>query len=409
MKTGSILQTTFEEYKVKGKIGEGGCAVVYEATDSRDNVIAIKVLDSSKITSEKLRRFKNEYAFCNKTDHAHIIKYFDSGITAKKEPFVVMPLFASSLRKLIPGMNSITAVKYTKQILKGLDAAHKLNTVHRDLKPENILYSKTNDSLVISDFGISRFHAADLITAVETKPTTRLANFAYAAPEQRTPGAHVDHNADIFSAGLIINELFTGSVPHGVNYKAIADVDPDYNYLDPIVSKMLSQDPVDRFNSVEAILIEIEKQTGITAELQKVSSLSKTVVAADTNENPLYNDPVRITDVDWNDGTLTITLSQAVNEQWRQAFLNFGSYTSVLGAGPEYFRFKGDIASVNCQESSAQNVIDHFKDWLPRATQKYRDVIDAFEERKRIDHENQLRRERERIRKNIEMKSKLTF
>lgn len=115
--------------------------------------------------------------------------------------------------------------------------------VHRDLKPENILVQ--GDLLAVADFGTDSFTDDLILTRVETQPTQRLANFQYAAPEQRVPGK-VGVPADIYALGLMLNELFTGSVPHGTSYKTISSVAKDLGFLDPIVAEMIRQTPADR-------------------------------------------------------------------------------------------------------------------------------------------------------------------
>jgi serine/threonine protein kinase len=99
------------------------------------------------------------------------------------------------------------------QILDGVEAAHLQNVIHRDLKPENILCDQNFATIAIADFGTARFTEDILATAIETGPSQRLANFQYAAPEQRTVGGDVQATADIYALGLMLNELFTGSVP----------------------------------------------------------------------------------------------------------------------------------------------------------------------------------------------------
>lgn len=84
---------------------------------------------------------------------------------------------------------------------------------HRDLKPENILHDPIENRLVVSDFGIAHFTAELMHTLVETKLAERLANFHYAAPEQRRPGGLVDHRADIYALGLILKRTVHWTSP----------------------------------------------------------------------------------------------------------------------------------------------------------------------------------------------------
>src|ERR1700724_951360 len=121
-----------------------------------------------------------------------------------------MPLAQGSLRELMnDGMHAEAVLQQFGQIWNGVESAHLQDVWHRDLKPENVLIlDKT--CLAIADFGVARFAQEELYTLVETRPHARLANFLYAAPEQRTRGAPTDHRADIYALGLMLNEMFTG-------------------------------------------------------------------------------------------------------------------------------------------------------------------------------------------------------
>ena len=122
--------------------------------------------------------------------------------------------------------------------------------MHRDLKPENILHDRRNDRLAIADFGVAQFSEDLIATLVETAPTQRLANFQYAAPEQRTPGGTITAQTDIYALGLILNEMFTGNVPHGTQFRVIGDVAPAFAFLDPLILQMLAQSPSERPGSI---------------------------------------------------------------------------------------------------------------------------------------------------------------
>ena len=165
-----------------------------------------------------------------------------------------MPFYDSSLRKLISaGLKPEDIIRLFIQLLDGVEAAHLQDIVHRDLKPENILYKTADAQLALADFGIARFTEDELYTAVETKAQDRLANFQYAAPEQRVRGRNVDYRADIYAMGLILNEMFTHEIPQGTGYKTISSISPEYSYLDEVVEKMIRQNPDERFNSIEEV------------------------------------------------------------------------------------------------------------------------------------------------------------
>lgn len=241
------FQTAFNTYTKGRKIGDGGSGWVYEARDSHGELWAVKVLDPARATPERLKRFKNEHLFSSRNQHPNIITMVDHGIATVRgtaTSFLVMPRFDCSLRDLMrEGIKPEQVVGYFSQILEGIKEAHDRGVVHRDLKPENVLYLTRSDRLVVADFGIAHFAQEDLFTAVETGSHERLANFQYAAPEQRIRGGEVSLAADIYALGLMLNELFTGQVPHGTDYTTIESVAPELAYLDGLVAQMIRQNP----------------------------------------------------------------------------------------------------------------------------------------------------------------------
>jgi hypothetical protein len=251
------FETTFHSYTSGGQVGEGGAGTVFKVHNEHGELLAVKRLDPSKTTSEKLKRFENELRFCKNEAHPNIVKVPDEGFTnegGKKAPFYVMPFYPKTLRHLMrKGIPPERILPCFAQVLDGIKAAHLQGVWHRDLKPENILYDPGTDTLVVADFGIAHFEEEGIYTAVDTNDSRRLANFLYAAPEQRTRGNEVDHRADIYALGLILNEMFTHQILQGEGYKRIESVAPQFKYLDEGVSLMVQQEPKKRPASVDAI------------------------------------------------------------------------------------------------------------------------------------------------------------
>jgi serine/threonine protein kinase len=184
-----IFETATNTYSAEGSIGNGGVGTVFRVRDVDDVRYALKLMGD--VTSAQCKRFKNELNFCRNQRHERIIKVIDEGVVIegeKRHPFYVMPLCASSLRQLMMSKKPLpNPMAIFQDILDGVEAAHLCKVIHRDLKPENILVDKDGRAIV-ADFGIAHFQKDDLFTLIETKPTDRLANFQYAAPEQRDPG-----------------------------------------------------------------------------------------------------------------------------------------------------------------------------------------------------------------------------
>jgi serine/threonine protein kinase len=408
-----VFITTFATYTATHIIGEGGSGRIFEATDDARGIFAIKWLDPAKASKEKVKRFKNELQFCLRNEHANILTVIDHGVFIEEEgksPFYVMPLYDGSLRNLLQtGISPHKVLSYFAQILDGVEAAHIQGVVHRDLKPENILYATNDDRLLIADFGIAHFGEDELYTAVETKDSSRLANFQYAAPEQRSRGATVDRRADIYALGLILNEMFTRKVPSGTSYETIAKVAPDYEYLDSMVNEMICQSPKDRIESIERIKNQLIGRNNEFITREKISDLKNTVIPVSELDDPLIADPPRLVNVDWNRGTLTLFFQRPVNDKWVWALQNMGSRTALLGKGPEAFKIGGNVAVIDATESQVQKIIDYFKGWLPVANRVYEQRIrrekEEAEEKQRKELARQIAEEeaRQRVLKNIKL------
>lgn len=398
---------TFSTYTLMKCIGEGGSGVVYSAREENGTEVAIKILDPAKTTKDKLKRFENEYRFCRRNKHPNIITVLDHGLSEDQAPFFVMPRYKGSIRQLIGQLTPPEALTVFEKVLDGVDAAHQQQVVHRDLKPENIL---ANDStaLVIADFGIAEFEEEELYTAVETKDGARLVNFQYAAPEQRTRGEKLDKRADIYALGLILNELFTTQLAHGTNYKTIASVTSDYPYLDALVERMLQKHQALRYSDIEGIKRELIARGEQHVSLQRLSKLKDTVIPTSEIDDPLIADPMRIVDVKWADGILIIVLNHHTNPNWIWSLRNMGSYSSVWAKGPDNFQFDGKEARISAGSGQAQEVINHFKQWLPAANRVYENKVkrdqEAAEQKQRQELQRRIAQEEEKADINRKLK-----
>ncbi len=393
------LETTFGVYVVDEVIGEGGAGRVYGGVGPDETPIALKILAEERATADKRRRFKNELSFLARNEHPNVVTVIDHGVARGGElegPFYVMRRSQSSLRKLMDERISSAAVlPLFSHILDGVEAAHLKGVVHRDLKPENILYDGDSGTLAIADFGIARFTEDIVATLVKTDPKQRLANFQYAAPEQRTPRQSVGVPADLYALGLILNEMFTGVVPQGTEYQSISSVSEELAFLDEIVAKLLRQAPQERPGSVEELKGLIQRYRSEAVAVQRLSQIDATVIRADEIDDPLAHEPPRLVNAEWDGQQLTLILDREVSQEWIDALRNMGSHTSVMGKPPEAFTFRGNQASIDAREDEVQSVIDYFKVWLPKATQMLKYRFEQAVVRQKAEREEELRRERE--------------
>ena len=221
MGEGIEIGSSIGHYRIVFKIGAGGMGEVYKAHDSRlDREVAIKVLPSEMSSDEdRLRRFEQEAKATSALNHPNILTVYDIG-EHEGSPFIVAELLeGEELReRLDEGPIPLRKVtEYAQQIVSGLSAAHEKGIVHRDLKPENLFITK-DDRVKILDFGLAKLRepdtnihgSEDATRRALTNPGVVMGTVGYMSPEQ-VRGHAVDHRSDIFSFGVILYEMLSGS------------------------------------------------------------------------------------------------------------------------------------------------------------------------------------------------------
>lgn len=207
-------------------------------------------------------------------------------------------------------------------------------------------------------------------------------------------------------------ELGQGQVAHGTGYKTIENVAPGYAYLDEIAAMMLRQSAAERPASIDEIKKELigRKQEFITR--QRLSELKQTVVPVYDLDDPLVSDPHRLSSIGYKQDVLFLYFQRPVNEKWRQAWNHmsrYASYTSIMGKGPENFRVTDEYASIAAQEDQVQQIVDYFKDWLPKANSIYTGMLQSEKQekenalRKQLQQEIEEREKRQRVLSNIKI------
>lgn len=198
------------------------------------------------------------------------------------------------------------------------------------------------------------------------------------------------------------NPLRFNQIAKCSSYRLIGDVSAEHAYLDALVAKMIAQDPKHRPLTVEDVKSQIQKYHVEAVSLQRLSQLEQVVIPAGEIDDPLAHRTPKLKSADWNDGTLTLILDMPVSTRWNEVLsYRLGSYSAVMGLGPEHFRFNGDTAALRVEAHSAQNAIDHFKEWLPKVTAIYKYELEneaaAMEARRRKDLQRQLLQENQRL------------
>ena len=201
-----------ERYRVTRRLARGGMATVYIAQDERlDRPVALKVMHPHLADSQDfVARFRREARSAARIVHPGVVSVFDQGVVTG-QGFLVMELIdGTNLRQLLRAQGAFTipqALRYTTDILEALRAAHRVGVIHRDIKPENILVP-TDGPAKVTDFGLAR--AASEVSMSSTG--NMLGTVAYIAPEIATT-AQADARSDIYSVGIMLYEMLTGSVP----------------------------------------------------------------------------------------------------------------------------------------------------------------------------------------------------
>src|SRR5205823_9793100 len=134
---------------------------------------------------------------------------------------------------------------------------------------------------------------------------------------------------------LILNELFTGTVPHGTGYRAIGSIDESFAWLDPLVEQMLRQQPEERPDSILSVKNALIAHQQDFIARQRLDELQGMVVPATTVTDPLADRAPAIVDADYGGGKLILTLDTPVNSRWVDALHNMGNYSFVMGKEPE--------------------------------------------------------------------------
>jgi eukaryotic-like serine/threonine-protein kinase len=211
-------------YKLLQQIGEGGCGVVYLAEQKEPvrREVALKIIKPGMDTKAVIARFEAERQALALMEHPNIAKVFDAGATASGRPYFVMELVRGVKITDYCDRNSVDTrgrLQLFIQVCHAVQHAHQKGIIHRDIKPSNILVTVLPDgspSPVIIDFGIAkavtnqRLTEKTLFTALEMLIGTP----AYMSPEQTAfPGGDVDTRTDIYSLGVLLYELLTGTTP----------------------------------------------------------------------------------------------------------------------------------------------------------------------------------------------------
>ncbi|MGS5089567.1 CHASE2 domain-containing serine/threonine-protein kinase [Hydrogenophaga sp. A37] len=260
---GGIEKPMLGRYQVEKELGKGAMGVVYQGRDPKiGRVVAIKTLalgaefEGSELQDAR-ERFFREAETAGRLQHPNIVTIFDAG-EEHDLAFIAMEFLQGRdlLDHARPGalLPVATVLVIGIRVAQALDYAHRQNVVHRDIKPANIMYDPVSDTVKVTDFGIAR-----ITDASRTKTGMVLGTPSFMSPEQLA-GKHIDGRSDLYSLGVTLFQLLTGTLPlradsmAALMYQIANEAPPDVRSLRPelptaltdILSKAMAKAPKDR-------------------------------------------------------------------------------------------------------------------------------------------------------------------
>jgi serine/threonine-protein kinase len=321
------------KYEVVRGLGAGGMGVIFEVKDVRSSRrLAVKVIAAALLAKgpEAAARFKREVKATIALDTPHVVKILDSGMDpAAGDPYIAMELLeGEDLKQLVERLGPLqpeVAFRIIAQACAGLKAAHDAGIIHRDIKSANVFLARDEGGAItvkILDFGIAKVVDDDCRSSGRNTDLTHtgsmLGSPRYMSPEQARGQRDVGCQSDLWSLGVVLHELLTGTTPHAeiesvyALVVAIASVPPPSvrrraPWVLPehaaIIARALQIDPHRRFASASEML------SAIRALLPAGSSLNATMVVAVSEETRRSTAQINAT----ADGSLAIsTISRSV-------------------------------------------------------------------------------------------------
>ncbi|GMV25790.1 MAG: hypothetical protein AMXMBFR58_18210 [Phycisphaerae bacterium] len=270
-------------YRILGVLGEGGMGVVYLAEQDRPRrTVALKVVRAGMMSPAMLRRFEHESQVLGRLQHPGIAQVFEAGVAlgddGRPTPFFAMEYVRGrSLAEHVRegGLEIATRLELIASVCDAVQHAHSHGVIHLDLKPGNILVTAEGHVKVL-DFGIARATDADVRATMQTDAGQLVGTIAYMSPEQiAADPATLDTRSDIFSLGVVLYELLTGSLPLDVVGKSIveaarliATVDPPpasrvmpalRGDLSTIIAKAMEKDRDRRYQTASELAADIRR------------------------------------------------------------------------------------------------------------------------------------------------------
>jgi serine/threonine protein kinase len=268
--TGTNKNVIAGRYEMLERIGQGGMSKVYKGRDlSLDRIVAIKLLrDEYGANPDFVERFLREARSIASLTGDYIINIYDYGQDGDTYYIISEFVDGSDLKALIQQSGRLSperATEIMRNLLLALKPAHDAGIIHRDVKPQNILVSK-NGIAKLADFGIARVRDSVQMT----KTGAIMGTASYMSPEQAR-GEKVNHQADLYAAGIVLYEMLTGALPfHGDTtldtlMAHLHQPIPDLSGLPPRLAKVtrraLAKTTAERYKSADEMLADLDTNT----------------------------------------------------------------------------------------------------------------------------------------------------
>ncbi|WEG15667.1 Stk1 family PASTA domain-containing Ser/Thr kinase [Alkalihalophilus pseudofirmus] len=258
-------------YQILEVIGGGGMANVYKALDViLDRHVAVKVLQPQFSEDEQfIKRFRREAQAATSLNHPNVVNIFDVGEEGNTYYIVMEYVEGFTLKELIQSEGPLPVEKVLdllKQMMAAISHAHANQIIHRDIKPHNILVSKDGVAKV-TDFGIARA----ISSATITHTNSVMGSVHYLSPEQAR-GGHVTYRSDIYSMGIVLFEMVTGTLPFkgdtavSIAIKHLQNEVPSAKSIVPglpqsienVIRRSTIKDPLKRYASIHDMEEDVE-------------------------------------------------------------------------------------------------------------------------------------------------------
>lgn len=297
LQQGSALGLLLGPFQVLAPIGRGGMGTVYLARDSRnEQLVALKILPPHR-EERHLARFRREMELCRRVDHPHLAWTYEVGVHQGVYYIAMEYIPGKSLYRLVSDEGRLEfrrAARLFAEVASALDYAHRQGLIHRDLKPSNLLVTP-HDHVKVLDLGLALIQGEQAEREVIGGVGYVVGSMDYIAPEQTTDATAVDARSDIYGLGCTLYFALSGQPPFpgGTSREKIfrhrreepvpllernPALPPAFAAL---VAGMMAKDPQRRFQTAEAVQIELTEW-----------AQSEEVLPLDTQSDPAYQEAI---------------------------------------------------------------------------------------------------------------------